>query len=127
MTIDTTELRLAATACDVKLCADETEWDRRFQEFLSECDPDMTLVLLDELDQARVEIAALKAQVAALTPRSYPRVAGNCLACGGEHQGGGSLPCPNTVPACQALARENQRIVPLEPYRVPHPLQGLAE
>lgn len=61
MTIDTAELRRVATACDVKQCADESEWDRRFKEFLSECDPDVTLVLLNELDQARARIAQLEA------------------------------------------------------------------
>lgn len=61
MTVDTRELRQVATACDVKLCADQAEWDRRFQEYLSECDPDVTLVLLNELDQARERIRQLEA------------------------------------------------------------------
>lgn len=51
MTIDTTELKKAAESCDVSKCADEVEWDRRFSEFLSECDPDVTLALLAEIDR----------------------------------------------------------------------------
>lgn len=49
MTIDTIELKKAAEACDVTKCADEAEWDRRFSEFLSECDPDVTLALLADI------------------------------------------------------------------------------
>lgn len=56
MTIDTTELKRAAEACDVTKCADEAEWDRRFSEFLSECDPDVTLALLAEIERLEAEV-----------------------------------------------------------------------
>lgn len=64
MTIDTTELKTAAEACDVNKCADEAEWDRRFSEFLSECDPDVTLALLAEIERLKADNRSLRGSCA---------------------------------------------------------------
>ena len=46
-----------------------------------------------------------------------------CMVCGqwGGHFG---LPCPKTRAASIALSMENQRITPVEPLRIPHPLDA---
>ncbi|UBM27147.1 hypothetical protein K8374_09410 [Pseudomonas sp. p1(2021b)] len=68
MSFDTSELKKAAEACDVTKCADEAEWDRRFSEFLSECDPDVTLAMLAEIEhlkavaQREIEVAGERAK-----------------------------------------------------------------
>lgn len=64
MTIDTTELKKAAESCDVNKCADEAEWDRRFSEFLSECDPDVTLALLAEIGRLEADNRSLRGSCA---------------------------------------------------------------
>lgn len=46
-----------------------------------------------------------------------------CVICGAYTDHGG-LPCPKTRAAANALAMENQRITPVEPLRVPHPLDA---
>lgn len=46
-----------------------------------------------------------------------------CVICGVYTDHGG-LPCPKTRALANALAMENQRITPVEPLRVPHPLDA---
>ncbi len=46
-----------------------------------------------------------------------------CVICGAYTDHGG-LPCPKTRAAANALAMENQSTTPVEPLRVPHPLDA---
>lgn len=46
-----------------------------------------------------------------------------CVICGVYTDHGG-LPCPKTRAAAIALSMENQRLTPVEPLRVPHPLDA---
>ena len=61
----------------------------------------------------------------ALVGRAKSPVIGytGCVICGAYTDHGG-LPCPKTRAAANALAMENQRITPVEPLRVPHPLDA---
>lgn len=85
-----------------------------------------------ERDQLKAENEALRKQIADLSPfRHAPpqdyRASNKCLACGEYHHGLGNLPCPKCAPVAQAFASVNQRVVPVEPLRIPHPLETMAK
>jgi hypothetical protein len=53
MTIDTTDLKAAALACDPSKSADETQHSRRLAEFYDVCEPEDILALLAENEVLR--------------------------------------------------------------------------
>lgn len=104
--------------------------------------------LLTERDKLRAEVAGLrtgyeayeqvnaglKAEIEALRRGRYTQTPfapfqesalgyTGCFICGGYTDHGG-LRCPKMSPAAKALSSENQRLTPVEPLRVPHPLDA---
>lgn len=81
----------------------------------------------EERDQLKSENEALRKELASLKSlaiRTDKTTIGytGCIVCG-EHTSHGGLQCPNL--AARSLSMENQRIVPVEPIRVEHPLDAL--
>ncbi|MGO0683477.1 hypothetical protein [Pseudomonas fulva] len=90
------------------------------------------VVMAEAYDQLKAENEALRKQIADLWPlKNVPpqdfRASNKCLACGEYHHGLSGLPCPKMTPVAQAFAGVNQRVVPVEPLRIPHPLEAMAK
>ncbi len=83
--------------------------------------------LLAERDQLKAENDALRRERDArhpLKPLHEPAIGfTGCVICGVYTDHGG-LPCPKTRAAAIALSMENQRLTPVEPLRVSHPLDA---
>ena len=83
--------------------------------------------LLAERDQLKAENEALRRERDArhpFKPFHEPAIGfTGCVICGVYTDHGG-LPCPKTRAAAIALSMENQRLTPVEPLRVPHPLDA---
>lgn len=83
-------------------------------------------------DQLKAENEALRKQIADLSPFKNAtlkdfRASNKCLACGEYHHGLSGLPCPKMTPVAQAFAGSNQRVVPVEPIRIPHPFDDFGK
>lgn len=78
-----------------------------------------TKTALDEREQLRREIASLK-PYPVRTDKTTIGYTG-CIICG-QYTDHGGLQCPNL--AARSLSMENQRIVPVEPIRLDHPLDA---
>jgi len=80
-----------------------------------------------ERDQLKAENDALRRERDArhpLKPLHEPAIGfTGCVICGVYTDHGG-LPCPKTRAAAIALSMENQRLTPVEPLRVSHPLDA---
>ena len=80
-----------------------------------------------ERDQLKAENEALRRERDArhpFKPFHEPAIGfTGCVICGVYTDHGG-LPCPKTRAAAIALSMENQRLTPVEPLRVPHPLDA---
>lgn len=125
--------------------ADCAEWKQKTEalgEFLGEKTvEEVALELLAENQDLKTACAAfdrvntkLKAEIEVLRkecdarhpfkPFHEPAIGfTGCVICGVYTDHGG-LPCPKTRAAAIALSMENQRLTPVEPLRVPHPLEA---
>lgn len=93
---------------------------------------DKHMEYMQENIRLKAENEALRKQIADLWPlKNVPpqdfRASNKCLACGEYHHGLSGLPCPKMTPVAQAFAGVNQRVVPVEPLRIPHPLEAMAK
>ncbi|URD44540.1 ead/Ea22-like family protein [Pseudomonas sp. BYT-5] len=93
---------------------------------------DKHMEYMQENIRLKADNEALRKQIADLWPlKNVPpqdfRASNKCLACGEYHHGLSGLPCPKMTPVAQAFAGVNQRVVPVEPLRIPHPLEAMAK
>lgn len=77
-----------------------------------------------QIGQLKAEVEALRREIASIKPSPISTDKTTigytgCLICG-QYTGHGGLQCPNL--AARSLQMEHQRVVPVEPIRVPHPL-----
>jgi len=117
----------ASSATVLALLAEIESTENRLHDVAELC-----ATVEQERDQLKVENEALRKQVADLSPfKNYVpqdcRASNKCLACGEYHHGLAGLPCPKMTPVAQAFADVNQRVVPVEPLRIPHPLEAMAK